>query len=301
MMLDLVAVVALLEWTARIVGVNPTRTRPAALIGGLLAMPVWMILAITAVHLDDVMVLTCVAASLPMVARGRWLPAGALLGTAVATKPWAVVVVPLVFALPRRVMPRAVLVTVAVSALWWVPFLIADPSTPWALSGFPVPVTPDSTYGLLGYHGHSAGVCAPLYGCMSAAPSWLRPLQFGAGFGFALLAVRRGRWLAAPLVGLATRVLLDSQAWGYYFVGPVIAALAWDIAQGRRIPRWAIVVAAAEYAGFVIHGNATQAAIRLVMCAVVIYWFAVRRSTPRHQQAVTPTDASAAQLAPAPA
>jgi hypothetical protein len=280
MMLAMVACVALIERTALLVGVPSSRTRPAALIGGLLLTPAWAILAVTSMHMDDVIVLTAIIAALPCLLRQRWWAAAALLGTAVATKPWAVVVVPVLFALPRRGVARAALVLVGVALLWWVPFFLADPNTAAAVGGVHVPVNPNSTFGLFGYDMHGPlRLCNAVFGCRPPAPSWLRPLQFGLGVLLAGLAVRRGRWLAAPLVGLTVRVLLDAQAWGYYGAGPVLAALTWDVCQGRRVPRWALLVAAGEYSGFVVNSNKAEAAIRLVMCLVVVYWFALRRRT----------------------
>jgi hypothetical protein len=278
MMVAGVGCLALVEAIARAVGVPAARTRPAILIAGLLFLPLWRNLAMFYMHLDDVLVLTALLAAVLFVVKQRWWAVALLLGTAVATKPWALVVVPILFALPRRDVARTGLLAFGTALLWWVPFLLADPSAPGALARVHMPVEPASTFHLLGPLGRGhLYACMPGSMCVPNAPGWMRPVQLILGFALATLAVRRGRWLAAPLVGLAARVLLDSQTWAYYGVGPVLAALMWDVARGRRIPRWALLVAAGEYAHVVISNDTACALIRVAMCAVVIGWFAVRR------------------------
>ena len=278
MMLAGVACVGLVERIAKTAGVATGHRQPAALLAGLLLVPMWRQLAMLYMHIDDVIVLMAVLAAIPFVMKNRWLVASLLVGTAIATKPWALGVTPILFALPRRDIARAGLVTLGVTLLWWAPFLIADPSAPRELGSVSLPVHAASTFHLLGPlgHGHAFECLAPGT-CMPSAPGWMRPVQLLVAFGLAWLAVRRGRVLAAPLVGLAARVLLDAQAWPYYGVGPVLAALVWDMSHGRRIPRWALFVAAAEYANVVIGNETACAIIRVVMCAVVIWWFAIRR------------------------
>jgi hypothetical protein len=264
--------VALAERIARAAGVAAEITRPAALIGGALLLPLWADFAITFMRLDDAIVL------IAMLLRGRWLPAGLLLGTAVATKPWAIVVVPIILALPRRDMVRAGVLAFGTLLLWWAPFFIADPAAPHALASVHVSIDPLSTFNLLGSVGRGhLRVCMNPTTCYPAPASWMRPVQLSVAFLLAVLAARRGRVWAVPLVGLCGRVLFDSQAWSYYGVGPVLAALAWDMSHGRRIPRWALFVLVGEYASYVIHNHVAVGVIRLVMCAVVIYWFALRR------------------------
>jgi hypothetical protein len=294
-----VVCIALVEWIARTAGVAAERVRPAALIGGALLLPLWADLALTYMRMDDALVLMALLASLPFLMRGRWLPAAVLLGTAVAIKPWAIVVVPIICVLPRRDIVRAGVVAFGTMLVWWAPFFLVDPAAPHALGSVQIAIDPASTFNLLGSVGHGHGMeCVSQKLCDPSAARWMRPVQLVVASLLALMAVRRGRVWAAPLVGLCGRVLLDSQAWSYYGVGPVLAALVWDMSHGRRLPRWSLFVVAGEYAGYVLDNHVAIGVVRLVMCAVVIYWFALRRDG-KPKDADAPAHVRAGDLATA--
>jgi hypothetical protein len=78
---------------------------------------------------------------------------------------------------------------------------------------------------------------------------WLRPTQFGLGIAAGSWMVWRGNWAAAPLAGIAMRVALDPFTWAYYGLGPVLAALIWDLARpgSRRVPTWTLWTVGIEF------------------------------------------------------
>jgi hypothetical protein len=182
-------------------------------------------------HVDDALalIILCLAAPwLARAARGRtsthaWWVVGLLLGTAAATKPWALAFAPLILVLPRRDLARATLALVAAGAAWWAPFLIAAPGTGNSLGAVRLVVDAGSAL-------HALGVA------VDWAPAWVRPAQLVLALGLGLLAVRRGRWADVPLIGLAGRFLLEPAVWPYYAAGPIVAAVFADALGGRRVP-----------------------------------------------------------------
>jgi hypothetical protein len=210
---------------------------PAVLVGGLIVATDWAWCAVHWHHLDDALALSLTAIACWLIARGRpWWLIGLLIGTAVAAKPWAIMLTPVFLGLPREQRSKAVLAAVASAAAWWGPFVIGGPGTITALGGFHVDALNGSVLSLLGIHGE--------------VQHWLRPVQFLAGIAVGLLVARRGEllWLAAPLAALAVRVLTDPYSWGYYGSGPILFALMWDLARpsARRIPIYTLLTAAVE-------------------------------------------------------
>lgn len=197
-------------------------------------------------HLDDDLALTlaAVAAYLIVVRRAWWL-AAALLGTAIATKPWAIVIAPMLLGVESKHRFRAVLVTIVVAVAWWAPFLIAAPSTAKTLGHFPVLVEPGSVLHLVGLHGDVA--------------SWLRLTQFALGLVVGMWVGVRSHWMAGPLAALTARVMTDPYAYGYYGLGPLMFALMLDAAgKGyRRLPAYTATTAILEFAlpACGLHGN----------------------------------------------
>jgi hypothetical protein len=269
MMICLAPCMYLLERVARLVGVPRRRTSVLALLAGLAMVPVWETLAVAFMHMDDVLVILLVLIAVGEVLNGRWLLASLAVATATVTKPWAIAVVPILFALPRPVWWKAGLAWIATFVLWWAPFYLAEPSTFVGLAGGTNAIAPGSTWSLFGLHGHPA--CAEH--CIDVAWSWMRPLQFALSFLLAAAVVRRGRWLAAPLVGLLGRVVLDVSVWRYYGVGPVLMAVLCDAVAGRRLPWLALFVAGGEYSAYVVHNTIAQALIRIAVAGAVAAWY----------------------------
>lgn len=277
MMAALLPCLFMLERIAVREGVPIARLRPVVLIAGLALVPLWADLALTYMHLDDILIFLLVPGAVLAVQRERAVLAAVLLGTAAATKPWAIALAPVLLALPRRQLASAGLGWVLAFVVWWLPFLAADATTFSALGRLDVPVVPGSVWHLLGVHGDQAAkLCNAPGSCLYAAYDWMRPVQFAGSFLLAALAVRRGRWLAAPLVGLVGRIALDPQVWSYYGVGPVLMALLWDLSTGRRLPRWTALVVAAEYAYVLVDDTTVQGVLRLLMTVAVVGWFVVR-------------------------
>jgi hypothetical protein len=173
-------------------------------------------------HLDDVIAILCATAAAALVAKGRgWWAIGCLLGLGVATKPWAVILTPMILGLPRKDRARTTLVALLVAAAWWAPFVISAPATIQGLGHYRVLPYPGSVLYLIGLH--------------DPVERWLRPVQFTAGLAAGILAARRRDWLAAPLAALAVRVATDPYAFGYYGLAPLVFAYMYD--RSGRSPR----------------------------------------------------------------
>jgi hypothetical protein len=223
------------------------------LFGGLLVVQAWTPLAVTYGHLDDALVLSAMVAAICAVAARRpgWL--GLAIGLAIAAKPWGILVLPLVFALPGRARWKALLIAGGVAGVAWLPFVIADFKTLSAAQP-QIQVVGSSVLHLLG---------VPL----GDAPSWTRSVQLGCALLVGGLAVWRRRWAAVPLVAIAVRVALDPQVFQYYTSGLVLAALAWDLFRSRRaLPLWtlfAFVFLNDAYA--LVPSDTAQGALRLAL------------------------------------
>jgi len=184
------------------------------LLAALPVMAIWSFQATAWKHLDDVMALTLAAAATFAIARRRpWWLVGLLLGTAVAAKPWAIILAPMLLGIARQHRAKATLATIATAGAWWLPFVVAAPDTISALGHFPVFAMPGSVLSVVGMHGH--------------VERWLRPVQFLLGVSIGLLAARR-EWVSAPLAALAVRVLTDPYSYGYYDMGPLLFAFMYD-------------------------------------------------------------------------
>jgi hypothetical protein len=204
------------------------RTALCCLIGGLFVVPAWMQATVVYSHPDDVLVVVATVGMLAAVARRRPAIAGAILAAAVAAKPTALVLVPLLLAFNGRAR-RDALAFGSLGLLAWLPFVVADPRTLLAAQPQTL-VQPGSGLAVLGLAGE-------------ATPSALRLLQLVAALGLGWLAVRRGHWAAVPLIGFGVRVAIDPGDWGYYAVTVVVAALAWHVLSDSNWIPWAAMVA----------------------------------------------------------
>jgi hypothetical protein len=202
-----------------------TMTGFTALLGGLVVVEAWAPLGAIYAHIDDVLVLGAATMTLWALAHHRPGLTGFAIGVAIAAKPWGVVALPLVLALPGRARWPAAAFATAIAGVAWLPFVIADPATLSAIR--PAVVTaPASVLHLFG---------VPL----SDAPMWVRPVQLGGALIAEGLALARDRWGAVLLVGIAVRVGLDPQVFLYYSAGLVLAALAWDLLRSAHpLPLW---------------------------------------------------------------
>ncbi len=201
-------------------------------LAGLVLAPAWTTLTVRWLHVDDALALIGIAAVVLGVSspRGRPVLAAVAAALACAAKPWAVIALPLLLALPRPVRWRSLGYAVAGTAAAWLPFLMADPGTLDALRP-KVRVGESSIMWTLGYRG-------------TYLPAWDRLAQLVGAPLVALAAVLRGRWAGALLAGIAVRLVLDPQDLAYYAAGGVLAALVVDLHARRWVVPWTALVTA---------------------------------------------------------
>lgn len=223
------------ELTARARGAAPAVAATGALAGGSIVMAGWSALY-QYFHLEDAVAVMCIACAYAVIARGgRWWSAALLLGLASACKPWAIVGLVLVFALPARRRTPALALAVGFAAAWWLPFIIAAPGTVHAVASLPSPV-------------FTTSVWATSHWPHPLAPPGFRLLQLGLAMLLGLWAIIRGRADRAVAVMFAARVLLDPRFYTYYAIGPLAGALIWDLTSRRRLPVWTAFTAVCELA-----------------------------------------------------
>jgi hypothetical protein len=274
-----VALVAVLERLARQARPGDRSVTGMATVGGLLLVPAWDVVAVRYMHLDDALVLGLLVSATWAAQRQRWIALAVVLGTAIAIKPWALAFIVLIAVLPRRDVVRAAAVTFVAAIIWWLPFVIADHHTIGSLWNADSAFSTSSTPALLG---------------LTHAPTGARGLQFALMLLGAFVAVRYGRWMAAPLIAVAIRLVTDWQTWGYYGAGLVVAALLFDLL-GRQ-GHWPLVtVAAFSAAGapaWLATIDSTAAAITrlvLVTFACALAWRAIQPTTTAPADATGPT------------
>lgn len=228
-------VVRAAERTALALGGDRRRIRTVATIGGALVLAGWPTL-LHYMHLEDALAIALITGSVAAIAERRpWWVTALMLGFAAGCKPWAAMLWPLLLMLDRSARVRAAAVTIGAAAVWWLPFVIADPSTLTAVSNVRF-VMPRS------------GLVALGIGTWHSAPAHIRLLQMLLGFCLAALAVVRGRWTAAPLAAFATRGLVEPSFFLYYGVGPLAAAMLWDVTRSRRLPVWTVAAITSQFA-----------------------------------------------------
>jgi hypothetical protein len=187
----------------------------------------WVDLAAAYGHLDDVLALLCVTLAVWALISDLPAIAGICLGLSADAKPWALVFLPLILAVPNRIRRHAALWTAATIVCAWLPFVVADFHT-LTVAQFTITNEPSSALRAL-------GVTAP------STPWWDRAAQIALGCGLGALAVYRRRWPAVILLGVGARIALDPGVYGYYTAGVLLGALFWDLLGLRRTaPIWTI-------------------------------------------------------------
>ena len=208
---------------------DSAEVRRSVLFAGVVFLVAWTRLSLRSAHLDDEIALAAIVWALVSVARRRPDATVVLVAIAAAVKPWGLVAVPLVLvAGTRRRLLRLALVGGAV-ALTWAPFVLGAPDTVSSLGSFDSPVEATSGIATLGFDA-------------AVTPDWARPVQLVGGFLLAALAVKRGRWLAAPMVGIAVRLAFDPATHYYYVIGLVLAVMAWELGRDARMVPWRSVI-----------------------------------------------------------
>lgn len=259
-------VVGLLESSA--VRLNPQldtgRRSATVLVGGSLVVAAFADNAATWRHLDDVLALTGIALSIWLITRGnRWWLVAAVLGTAVAAKPWAIAAAPLLLGLPQRDRARGTLAFLVAAAAWWIPFVAAAPATIGSLGGLQLLPRTGSALFVMGFRADQS--------------QWLRPTQFVAGVAVALIIGRRVHWTAAAPTGLAVLVVLSPYAWSYYGMAAVMAGLLADLLlNSSRVPLWTVAAGLAMYLTPLVLPGSVCGALRLVWPVSLVVWLAGR-------------------------
>ena len=250
-------------------------SRGGFLFAGGLFLFEWDHLALQSLHIDDVIAIVCVAFAIHAIARrSSWWWAATAIGAATAAKPWAIMFLPLLAAVPygRRRIASAVAIFLGLAV--WAPFVVVDPKTLLA-AHYTIPIDAGSVLRLV-------GVAA------RRTPRWDRLAQLGAALALGLAAVWRRRWQGVVLVGVAVRIMLDPSARSYYTTGFVFAALVWDLLQPRwRWPLTTFGVAALLDLPPALGATPTVAAIvRLIACVAAI---AVVLAIPARSDTEPPT------------
>ena len=219
----------------------------------------WDHLAIDALHIDDAIAFACVAFALAAIARRSawWWPALAI-GAATAAKPWAIMLVPILLALPSGRRRVGVLTAVFVGLVVWAPFVVADSRT--LLTARYTTINASSSV-------------LRLFGVRDArTPRWDRVAQLLGAVALGLAAAARKRWAGIVLVAVAFRIMLDPSVNTYYTTGLVFGAVVWDLTRSRW--RWplttVIVTVVLELSTVVALPPAWAAALRLAACVGAI-------------------------------
>ncbi len=239
-------------------GIDRRGTELTTLVGGIVVVFWWAKLGGYG-HLDDALVLTAAAASVLLICRNRRIVAAVLIGIAIATKPWAVIFLPLTFGTfgAVRVRLKPVLIAIAIGALFWAPFVLAAPET---LSSLRPTVNV------------AAGSVIRLFGFSNGdVPAWLRAAQLGGALAVAAIAMWRGRAGGVILAAVAVRLATDPGTWSYYTAGFVLGALAWDLIETDRVvPVMTLCATAALLPPWIVHPADVRAVLRLSICAAAV-------------------------------
>jgi hypothetical protein len=245
----------------------------------------------------------CVGAGLAAIAR-RPLLAGALLGAAMANKPWAAVaVIPILLMLPagRR---RALTCAAGVAALLIAPMLLlsggALTSTVATARTSGTIFQPWQLWWFLGEHGHRVVGLYAAHAGYRTPPPWItrvsHPLVILVPVAVALLVGRR-RPVLAPAEGLALlalalqlRGLLDTWNTVYYALPACLALVAWEV-HARRPPVVALTTMALTWTSFELLPDAVspdlQAAFYLAWCVPLVCGLGLALLSPAAWSRVT--------------
>ena len=228
--LGVVALAALASTTCRL---YPSMHRRRFLVRSSVAAAfftlVWGEIAVRTAHIDDAIALTASALSIAAISRRRPWVATLLLALAAGVKPWAIVFAPLALVVPGKAAWARLIAVCALVTFTWIPFVIANPSTVTAASGFKIHNAASSALRAL-------GVSEP------STPTWVRPTQIIAGCVAGAVLVRAHRWHGVVMATLAIRLILDPAVNHYYTAGVALGVLVWEaVARPNRIP-WLTVL-----------------------------------------------------------
>ena len=191
-------------------------------------IPPWAILSVRWSHLDDVLAMLFTVLALRAVRQAKPGGAGALIGLAAASKPWAIDFAPMLLAFDRKHWKNAFGWLLGVLLLTWGPFVVAAPSTLAALKPSVLLAQGSGLYAL--------GVRGQI------VPAWDRTLAFVAAIGAATFTQLRGRWPGVIVTAVAVRIALDPQNNAYYVGSIALSALVYDLFATRTLVPWLTLV-----------------------------------------------------------
>jgi hypothetical protein len=216
-------------------------TAPAVVVLVLVANPLTLA-ALDAGHPEELLAGALATAAVMAAAADRPRLTGLLLGLALATKPWAALAVPVVFAaLPRGRRRSAMLLAGGTALLLLAPLAAADPHRFFGGSRElteSMRVYPASAWWPLANDVAANAWSMPLGLTRSAGQLLAAAIAGAAG----LAAIRRGRALSlegalALLAGvMLARCVVDPLNLAYYAIPFIIALVAWESAQRRGLP-----------------------------------------------------------------
>jgi hypothetical protein len=229
--------------------------RRAPIVAVLASLALWLVAivwcrALLFGHPEEPLAAALAIAALATAATGRPLLAGVLVGLAIGTKEWALLVAPaVVFVGSRRdwlrvVAPALVVVVLAVGTM-----AVGNPSSFRAAhegqrAGDKHTVTPANIWFRLGER-RLVGQQGDLVFYEAYPPKligrWCRPFVIVLSFLLALLFVRRRGWQSLAAFALASMVLLarvvfDTQTFSYHLIPMLMAVAAWEVFARRRFP-----------------------------------------------------------------
>ena len=224
---------------------------------GLPVLAIWSFLAGGAPHPEDGLAIATFVFAALAVRHQRSTVAGLLIGLALSWKPWAVVALPMVLGL-RGGRTRASALAIAIPAMCWLPFLLADSQTLRSVShGFELQ--------------HNAALRAFGFGS-DHVPLWWRSVELAGTLIAALLAAVRRSWLVAIAAGCTARLLLDPAGFDYYVAGVVLVTALTERLAGLPPWRTALLASGFVYAQVLIPTSATASVRAAVLGLVLVSW-----------------------------
>ncbi len=273
----------LLEDTALRLARPIAHVRRLVLLAGFVLVWAWGDLAFRFTHLDDALVLLGAAATANLLTRNQTVWAAVVAGSAAAAKPWGVVLLGLSFA-PWIERPwRRLAAAVAVLVAWWSPFLVIPGTLSAGAARIPV----------------SAGTSLHLFDPSALmTPLWVRPVQLVAGLALSCVVARRKPW-AAPLVGIALRLLIDPGGYSYYWCGLLAAAIMCDLLSRHDRPIATAIACLLTLDSFTTADPTLHASIDtvgLLLCAGVAIWPETWRRGESPRPTPEPADPTSLQI-----
>ena len=277
----LLPTVWLVEQIAMAAGLDRQIVERMALIGGLLLAPVWATTLMIG-HPEDVLATILIVLTVYWAVRWRPVLAGLTFGIGFAFEPWVAFMAALLFMATRRDTLVAVTSAAGAALLPWLPFLVADPGSMSAARPYEV-VNSDSALHLFGVTG---------------APAWVRPVELLLCIAMGWLAVRRGRYLAVPMIAAATRLLVDPLIIPYYHLAIIAGAVLLDATSARRRPVLTLLAIATWLVAFRDYSPAVRGVIHLILIvSTLVVAFVVGARRKAH--GMMPVSASATGQLPA--